>query len=125
MLFPYPGSAEFGFSNLHKAILNIGLKSPKEEISRLTLITETINDQDFFGRTPLSWAVGRGDIKTTELLLQHGADPNIRDKLGWVAVTHSIMSGKCKCIPLLFHYGANLDSTDNSKPECPRTEFPN
>lgn len=60
----------------------------------------------------MSWAVGLGDIQTTEVLLQHGADPNLSDKIGRMLIAHSMNSGQCRCIPLLIRYGADLDLRD-------------
>lgn len=97
---------------MHEAVLHIGSRSVKEEIYRLASVTETINDKDLHGRTPLSWAASRGDTQATELLLQHGADPNIADNVGRVPACYNVRTGQSKCIALLHQYGADLNAAD-------------
>ena len=42
------------------------------------------------GRTALISAAARGDVEVTKLLLQRGADVNIKDKKGYTALFHAI-----------------------------------
>ncbi len=44
-----------------------------------------VNEAGEFGRTPLIWAVLRADAATVWLLLQHGADPGVKDEEGRTA----------------------------------------
>ena len=48
----------------------------------LLAIGFNVNAKDDFGSTPLMWAVYYGDADMTELLLQKGADPNMKDNEG-------------------------------------------
>lgn len=40
-----------------------------------------INDFDANGNTPLHWAALRGHLSVVDVLLEHGADVNIRDRM--------------------------------------------
>ena len=52
--------------------------SIKEIIERLVEAGFDVNDQDFFGRTPLHWACLSENSHTVEYLVEHGADLTIR-----------------------------------------------
>lgn len=45
-----------------------------------------IDAQDFFGNTPLWAALHHQDYKVAELFLQHGADPNKKNRVGEILV---------------------------------------
>lgn len=47
---------------------------------------ESVNVRDKFGRTPLMLAVEHGNTKLVQLLLQAGADPNIKTDTGLRAI---------------------------------------
>lgn len=46
------------------------------------------NESD--GRTPLISAAARGDLEVTNVLLERGADVNVKDKKGYTALFHAI-----------------------------------
>src|ERR1700738_2618586 len=66
---------EMGFTRIHKLILELECGDLVATLAFADL--DAINTPDFGGRTPLSWAAQRGDLKSLTLLLDHGADPNI------------------------------------------------
>ena len=89
------------FSTLHKALL--GLVSSSLTV-QLQLSTAHINSMDGNGRTCLSWAAARGDVAATQVLLEHGANPDITDMEGFPPLFHAIRSRSKECISLLLEY---------------------
>ena len=52
-----------------------------------------INAKDEYGRTALIWATVRDKIGFVKLLLDNGADVNIRDKNEWTALKIAEING--------------------------------
>lgn len=75
-------------SKLTQAVLCSDVPAMKEAIAS----GDKLNELDE-GMTPLLWAVFRGDIDAVRLLLESGADPNVRpnpsDSALWHAETTS------------------------------------
>lgn len=95
------------FTLLHKVILRLNpvdLSTIVQNMSR-----SRINEGDAYGQTALCWAAMRKDVKSTQLLLQHGADPNITPEKGNTALQSAARSGSYECIELLLHAGAEVD----------------
>ena len=67
------------FPPLHKVVL--GLSSLDLQM-QLDLSTAGIDEKDADGRTALSWAATRGDLRSVSLLLQYGADPHMASVRG-------------------------------------------
>jgi ankyrin repeat protein len=61
------------FNRLHKIVLGFYVSSLEDALKDGDT---NINGVDINNKTPLHWAAARGDIATTKLLLQYGADPN-------------------------------------------------
>lgn len=80
-LFPTLESVEDKrkFTSVHKIVLQILHMDFEKELIRNS---SAIDQEDADGRTPLSWAAARGDSKSVETLLRHGASPNIPDRIG-------------------------------------------
>ena len=74
---------DMGFSTLHKIILGVIYKDLRMV---LQATTDSVNTVDSRGRTPLHWAVICNLAVAVETLLVFGADPNIVDNCGYVAV---------------------------------------
>ena len=67
------------FPPLHKIIL--GLSSLDLQM-QLEFSSTGIDEKDADGRTALSWAATRGDLRSVSLLLQFRADPNVASLRG-------------------------------------------
>jgi len=102
-----------------QALLNRDLPSA-EKLLTLTEINLEFNPN---GWTALHYVVEEGILESAEWLLQHGADPNRKDKSGWTAlhwavdgaadvasqrfVEHGVVEVELGLIKLLLSYGAS------------------
>ena len=75
--------------------------------------SDIINAQDNDGWTALHWVIE--DPDDVELLLKHGANPDIPDSKGATPLHFSAYNGNAQSAALLRQYGANLRLTDNSQ----------
>lgn len=60
-----------------------------------------IDIRDKNGWTPLSWAARRGYKNIVKLLLNNGANPNLKDIYGWSAMIWALRSGYFNIFRLL------------------------
>ena len=67
------------------------------------------------GNAPLHWAAAAGSTDVGRLLLDEGADINIRGVGGNQAVHVAAAHGRMGFIQLCLAYGADLDSTNMGK----------
>lgn len=113
-LFPTVESVEDRrrFSRVHKIVLQILHMDLEKELLRNP---SAVDQEDADGRTPLSWAAARGDNKSVEIFLRHGASPNTPDRIGQGPLRQSIKAYDATCAKILLAYGANVDQTDNWK----------
>ena len=100
------------FPPLHKIVL--GLSSVDLQM-QLSLSTAGIDDKDADGRTALSWAATRGDLRSVTLLLRHRADPDMPSMRGqtplhW-ASQNSSQEGP-EILQALVDAGSNVDQVD-------------
>jgi ankyrin repeat protein len=103
---------EFGFSHLHKLVLNL---EPGDLASLLPKLTaEEINAVDFGGRTSLSWASQRGDLSAVTALLSHNADPNLTTPKGMSPLHYASEALTPSCISPLLAHGADIHATDHA-----------
>ena len=66
--------------------------------------------KDSFGRTPLSYAVERGNARVVELLLDYNVDLNSECKDGWTPFSRAIEGGSAAVVQLLLAKGAKIDT---------------
>jgi ankyrin repeat protein len=73
------------------------------------------NSQDIDGETPLYWVLGRSEGKVVDIvrrLLDHGADPNIRNKSHTTPLHRASSHGWLEAARLLLSFGAKVDDKD-------------
>jgi ankyrin repeat protein len=78
-----------------------------------------INSTDSSGRTPLSWAAGRGHEAVVTLLIDKGAELETKDKLGRTPLSWATEKGYEVVVTLLLDKGAELETKDNIFSEAP------
>ena len=96
-----------GLLPLHRAVLGI---SKVDIVAQLESSWSEINMPDFWGRAPLSWAAGKGDIATVKVLLEWMADVTIPDKGGWTFLHHAARAEDPSCIEALLLAGAPINA---------------
>ncbi len=100
------------FPPLHKVVL--GLVSLDLHM-QVALHTASIDAKDADGRTALSWAATRGDLRSVSLLLDYGADPNVaslrgQTSLHWASQNPALPSANV--LRALIGAGAVMNQTD-------------
>ena len=95
------------FTLLHKVVL--GLNPVNLSMIIQNMSTSRINEGDAYGQSALCWAATRRDTKSTRLLLQSGANPNISPAKGHTALQSAAQSGCHACMELLLGAGAEVD----------------
>ncbi|KAI9658311.1 MAG: hypothetical protein M1821_002444 [Bathelium mastoideum] len=94
----------FDFSDLHKAVVGLLPVRPELMLLRPTWRTQ-VDFVDAWGRTPLHWAVKKGDVLTTESLIRACSNVNIQDKEGMTAL--HVAAGRPAILKTLIEAGAN------------------
>ena len=69
--------------------------------------------KDIFGWTPLYWAVGYGHTDVAQLLLQAGADVNVRADDGLMPLHLAALGGETEVAGLLVARGADVHARDD------------
>ncbi|XP_070811516.1 histone-lysine N-methyltransferase EHMT1-like isoform X1 [Pituophis catenifer annectens] len=69
--------------------------------------------QDATGRTPLFWATEYRHERLVELLLSHGADPDVRDKEGNLCLHRAAYFGSPTIARMLLEAGSDLNATNH------------
>ncbi|XP_023649836.1 BRCA1-associated RING domain protein 1 isoform X2 [Paramormyrops kingsleyae] len=62
------------------------------------------------GETPLHLAAIKGDVKAVEELLDHGADPNLKDHAGWTPLHEACNLGHLGVVAVLLQQGALMNA---------------
>ncbi|KAL5345380.1 hypothetical protein ACLOAV_009751 [Pseudogymnoascus australis] len=95
------------FSVLHKIVL--GLLPSKDLGVDLQASTAQIDDVDVSGRTCMSWAAARSDLKSVELLLAHRAKLDKCDNSGYYPLHYAALAQDPCCIQVLLDHHAKVD----------------
>ena len=73
-----------------------------------------INAFNFEGLSALHWAVIKGNVEVTRLLIREGANIEIKDsKWGSTPLLFACQNGKTKIVKLLFENGADIDAEND------------
>ena len=82
---------------------------------QLDLSTASIDAKDADGRTALSWAATRGDLKSVTVLLQYKADPNVASLRGQTPLhwaSQNPAGDSAQILQALIDAGSNVNQTD-------------
>lgn len=104
------------FSVLHKIVL--GLLPSKDLAVDLQASTAQIDDVDLSGRTCMSWAAARSDLKSVETLLAHRAKLDKCDNTGHYPLHYAALAQDPCCVQVLLDHHAKVDCK-NSNGETP------
>jgi ankyrin repeat protein len=66
--------------------------------------------KDSFGRTPLSYAAERGNVRVVELLLDYNVDLNSKCKVAWTPFFRAIDRGRAAVVQILLAKGVKTDN---------------
>ena len=99
----------FGWTSLHKASRGLSSVSLREQ---LELDCSLINHLDVHGQAPLHLAVRAGSIHAVEVLIDHGANPNQRDKFGRSPLYDASLKDNAQVAKVLLENGADTDIRD-------------
>lgn len=106
-----------GCVHLQKASLNkSAAKGDMEEVKEYLKSGSNINEPDKSGRTPLMNAINYKKIEIAKYLIEKGANVNIKDAYGYVALIIAVDLGYAgyDIIEPLLDHGANIESRDSS-----------
>jgi len=67
-----------------------------------------VNETDQYGRTALAWASYKGHAEVMKMLLEYGADMNIKDKKGRMALHYTCEAQFLKCTEILLSNDSTL-----------------
>jgi ankyrin repeat protein len=100
---------EHDFTRLHKAVLRLTAE-PFDSVLRTS--KASIDSRDSLGRTALHLAAYNRDANDIDILLRHGANPDLGDRHGKTPLHVAGALGSASCANALIAGGANLESTD-------------
>jgi len=75
-----------------------------------------LNARGAWERTPLHWACSNGQINTTEVLIEFGADINVRDEQGWTPLHFACNNGHKNVVLFLLKNGAKMIEDNFQRP---------
>lgn len=111
-----PAAAQLGFSDSYN-FLKAVRDSKGQDIETLLSKpgTTIINTHDpSSGEGALHIVVKRGDTTYLRYLLQHGADPNIRDKAGTTPLMLAVSDSEEPCVAILIKANADVNLANDS-----------
>jgi ankyrin repeat protein len=120
LLAASPAAAQLSRSDAHKFLDAIKNEKAQDVTDMLATPGNTlINTQDpGTGDTALHMVVKRGDVTYTRFLLQHGADPNVRNKQGQTPAMLAVDENEEPCLQALIAGKADLN-VGNDRGETP------
>ncbi|GLA93226.1 hypothetical protein AtubIFM61612_010418 [Aspergillus tubingensis] len=105
----------YSFSGIHLASV-FGLDQCMEELIRVD--SNSVNAQDYLGRTPLTWAAGFGSKSVVEFLLDRGAIVDSATFENFTPLFYAAAYGYNEVASLLIGRGANVHY-ENANKETP------
>jgi ankyrin repeat protein len=90
-----------------------GLTTSVKRLLSIRNINVNVKD-DWNGWTPLHWAADKGHIEIARLLLQNGAEVNVRSNGGWTPLYWAAENGHIDILHLLVENGADLEAQDRN-----------
>lgn len=84
----------------------------RAEVSRLVSKGVDINGQGGLGVAPVHWFVFKKDLEALHIVLEAGADPNIRDEAGWSAMHLASRAENAGFLGVLVAHGADLNAPE-------------
>jgi hypothetical protein len=102
----------YGETQLHHCAENGFTSSVKRLLSIRNIIVNVKNDVS--GYSPLHHAAIRGHIEIARLLLQNGAEVNVRSNHGYTPLHSAARNGHVDILHLLVENGANLEAQENT-----------
>ncbi|KAH6809715.1 acyl-CoA binding protein 2 [Perilla frutescens var. frutescens] len=109
--FIYKEDAEFELKM--DAIHAFAREGDEETLLKCIESGAPLNLKDGEGRTPLHWAVDRGHVNITALLLKRNADVNAKDKEGQAALHYAAVCERADIAKLLVEHGADTGIKDD------------
>lgn len=95
---------------LHDAVMNEDL----DQVSELVSGGADVNEKDQMGSTALHWTAYAGLTDISRLLLDKGAEVNVKDKLGGLTPLHwAVLKARTDMVDLLIARGADVNALDN------------
>ena len=91
----------------------------RADVSRLeTILSDGVPElvnllHPIYAYSPLIVAASDGNADVLDLLLSHGADPDLKDTEGRTAVMHAASHGHVDCVTRLTESGASVISEDD------------
>lgn len=103
-----------GFTTIHKIVLD--LISADDMARQIDKHKSIINVVDSTGRTALHWATLRNDLTRLRILLEFGANPNIKDTTwGNTPLDYSVRCPSADLTRALIEFGADVNSRTTCK----------
>src|SRR5437764_12406280 len=88
----------------------------KVVLSCLLADVECVNEQDAFGNTALMFAAGDGHLEAVQLLVSHGAQVNLSNRVGATALSRAVAKRHERVARLLRSCGA-VDKNRHVNPQ--------
>lgn len=101
----------YAFEGGDDKTINIVLNLAKE----LGFLKDIVNSQNSMGRTILHAATIKNMGSVVELLLNNGADPNIKNSDGDTPIFNAVWNENLELVKILEKYGANVSELNNEK----------
>ena len=112
MLRDYPDAVKrpnsFGWTALHMAAFGGNVANTRMLIDKGADVNARAKSR--FLNTPLQTALLTGQYETAKLLLEHGADPLVRQSKGFTPMHEAALLGRADLIELLLAHGAEINS---------------